>query len=161
MPGEVFSGEPFGSFFITPNEASDLNYSDTEWRRYQEKAATEIPGLTRSSPQDQGPQITVHKPQHVKFIEDNPTMQSNSPLDLLVVFEKNNAPVDIQSLEVRAQKGFFKKSLTDRLRPFINENIINAESLKIPSGKFLIVVSISDTQGRKTVKKYQLEVSKD
>jgi hypothetical protein len=82
-------------------------------------------------------------------------------LDLLIVFKKNEAPVNIESLDIWAEKGIIKKTLTDRLASYISGDTLNAESVKFPSGRFLIGISISDTAGREARKKYRLMITND
>ncbi|HUU40718.1 MAG TPA: hypothetical protein VMW42_07250, partial [Desulfatiglandales bacterium] len=83
-----------------------------------------------------------------------------TPMDLLIVFEQTSMPVDMSSLYVVAKKGFFSKTLTERLEPYVSGTTIDAKGVKIPKGKFLIEVTIADQDGFKTTGSYLLKVNK-
>ena len=167
IPSEVLADDQFSNFIIPPEEAALLNLSDADWENWRglspgAGAHSEIPEMDRMRKTPQlGPMIIIHKPQYVNSDLEDPILYSNSPLDLLVVFEKNEAPVDIKSLNIWAENGIIKKSLTNRLISFIDGNILNAESIEIPSGRFLVGISISDTNGRETSKKYRFVITND
>jgi len=72
--------------------------------------------------------------------------------------QETGAPVDMGSLEVRAKKGFFSVSLTDRLKPYLRGATLEATAIKIPEGRFLIQVEIADRSGGRTVDTFRLEV---
>jgi hypothetical protein len=144
-----------------------LNLSDTDWEKWKSLSpgagvhpeTSEIERMGKTPPL--GPIIIIHKPQYVNDGIEDPILHSNSPLDLLIVFKKNEAPVNIESLDIWAEKGIIKKTLTDRLASYISGDTLNAESVKFPSGRFLIGISISDTAGRETRKKYRLMITND
>ncbi len=133
-----------GSFFFSAEEAELLRLSETEWAM----PIIETRGVSN------GPRIDVLIP----FIEDNsnPILKAISPLKLSIVFQENSYPVDMGSLEVVAKKGFFSKSLTDRVKPFVEGTTLKVSGLKIPSGKFKIQIVIADLQGNKTSSEYKL-----
>jgi hypothetical protein len=137
-----------GVALLTNEEAHQLQLTNQEWLL---PTAMPSPG--------QGPHVIVQKPQ-VLAASETPTLTATSPTDLLVVFEPNRAPVNMNSLEVQARKGIIKISLTDRLKPYIQGTTIQAPNLQIPSGKFLIEIDIADVQGERTLRKYYLQVSK-
>ena len=99
--------------------------------------------------------------QYVDHDIEDPILHSGSPLDLLIVFEKNEAPVNIESLDIWAEKGTIKNTLTDRLASYISGDTLNAVSVECPSGRFLLGISISDTDGRGIRKKYRLVITND
>ena len=66
----------------------------------------------------------------------------------------------MDSLEVRAKKGWFTKSLTSRLKPYIAGTTLAVESLDIPVGAFRIEIEIADRTGAQTVRAYYLDVRK-
>ena len=134
------------SFFLTEQEARELQLSDVEWDM--------PPIVTRGVPP--GPVISISSP--VLIDDKNPTLEGVSPLSLMVTFQENSAPVDMDSLEVTAKKGFFSKSLTDRVKPFVNGNSLEASGLKVPEGKFRIEILIADVQGNQTSMEYRLVV---
>ena len=145
----VGGGEPAekpGLFLLTPQEAKQLDLAEGQWRP--------IP-RTRDIPR--GPRVVVKRPQ-VLDTTDGPIIQTGSPTAFIVSFEENRAPVDMDSLEIRARKGIFSKSLTDRLKPYLRGTAIEAEAVNVPEGRFLIQIEIADKTGEKTVETYRLEV---
>jgi hypothetical protein len=88
----------------------------------------------------------------------HPTLETDSPTDIIVAFEALHAPVNMDSLQVRAKKGWFTKSLTDRLKPFVEGTRLAAKGVKIPRGKFWIEIAIADQQGAERVDAYRLTV---
>lgn len=64
----------------------------------------------------------------------------------------------MDSLEVVAKKGFFTKSITDRVREYISGTVLLANQLDFPRGKFRIQVQIADMNGVRTSREYRLEV---
>jgi hypothetical protein len=63
------------------------------------------------------------------------------------------------SLQVKARKGIFKKSLTERLQPYIQGTSIVAQKVKMPSGQFIIEIDIADQEGARTFQRYYLQVN--
>ena len=167
IPIEVLADDQFSNFIITPEEATLLNLSDADWENWRRLSPgsgvhSEITEMDRMRKTPQiGPIIIIHKPQYVNYDIEDPILYSNSPMDLLVVFEKNEAPVNIKSLDVWAENGIIEKSLTNRLISFIDGDTLNAESIKFPSGRFLVGISISDTIGKETRKKYRFLITND
>jgi len=131
---------------LTPQEARELRLSDALWRP---------PPLLRSLPR--GPRVVVRRP-GLTTTPDGPVIVTGSPTDLVISFEETGAPVDMGSLEVRAKKGFFSVSLTDRLKPYLRGATLEATAIKIPEGRFLIQVEIADRSGGRTVDTFRLEV---
>jgi Domain of unknown function (DUF4384) len=128
-------------------EAPKLNLTDEQWRQF---------GLSlREFPL--GPRIIIQRPA-VQDQSANLTIDTFSPVDLMIAFEENRAPVDMRSLQVIAKKGFFSKSLTALLRPYIQGNFLEAKGVEIPSGRFRIRISIADQKGTKTEKEYRLRI---
>ena len=135
------------SFFLSFEEAEQLRLSDHEWA---------MPPI-RTRGISSGPIITFQTPPLSN--NGNPTLEASSPLSLMVIFEEKNAPVDMASLEVVAKKGFFSKSLTDRITPFVDGTTLKASGLEIPKGKFKIQIVIADIQGNQTSNEYRLMVN--
>jgi hypothetical protein len=131
---------------FTSNDASKLRLSEEEWRH--------VAARTRAL--STGPLIVVRSPPIVAG--DIPTIETATPASLVVLFEPRQAPVDMNSLTVEAHKGFFSKSLTDLLRPYIHGDAIDVKNVEIPEGKFMLDISISDEAGDTTVDTYRLEV---
>jgi hypothetical protein len=105
-----------------------------------------------------GPHIVLRRPD-ITGTGKTPTVTTSSPTDLTVVFEPNRAPIDMTSLQVKARKGIFKQSLTERLQPYIQGTSIVAQKVKMPSGKFIIEIDIADQEGARTFQRYYLQVN--
>ena len=103
-----------------------------------------------------GPVIKVHEP--ILEDEKNPTIETVTPMNLKIAFEKNAAPVNMDSLEVTAKKGFLSMSITDRVQEFITGTILDAREIDFPRGKFRIQVEIADVEGIITSREYRLLV---
>ncbi len=134
------------SFFLSAEEAVQLQLSDAEWAM--------PPIITRGS--STGPFIDFQAPP----IKDpaHPTLETASPLSLIIFFQKNSAPVDMSSLEIIAKKGFFKKNLTERVKPYVQGTTLKALELEVPKGKFKIQIIIADIKGNQTSVEYRLLV---
>jgi hypothetical protein len=126
-------------------DARKLRLTEEQWRQIPQTRALSV-----------GPNIVIRSPQVVPG--DVPTIETRTPANLVVLFEARNSPVDMSSLEVEAHKGFFSKSLTDLLRPYIHGDAIELSEVEIPAGKFMLVISIADQARDTTVTTYRLEV---
>ena len=104
-----------------------------------------------------GPEIQIKKPK-VEDRSDGDTIVTQTPVSLLVEFIEKGASVDMETLQVKAKKGWFSVSLTKKLKPYIKGNTIEADSLEIPAGRFLIEIYIADVNGTDTTVSYGLEV---
>ena len=130
---------------FTRREARTLRMTEREWRNVSNARAIST-----------GPTIVVRRPQLVPG--DVPTIETQSPTDLDVIFEPRDAPVRMDSLNVEARKGFFSRSLTDLVRPYVHGDSIEMTNVEIPSGRFMLDISIADTSGNITDATYRLEV---
>jgi hypothetical protein len=144
--GAVEAATRPGLVLFTPEEANGLRFGVGEWRP---------PVVLRSVPP--GPRVVVQHPA-VEQTADGATIATRSPTDLRISFEPNRAPVDMESLEVRAKKSIFSVSLTDRLKPYLRGSHLEAMGVNVPEGRFLIQIEIADKRGNKTVETYRLEV---
>ncbi len=92
----------------------------------------------------------------VTISKEGPTVKIQPPAKLVVFFfeGKSGKPVDMSTLKVVGKKWGFSNNLTERLKPFIVGQKIDAANVEIPSGKFHLEVSIADTSGMKTVANY-------
>lgn len=133
---------------LTPKEAKQLRLTEQEWRQPQPRARA----------LSLGPRIVIHTPT-VKDTEAGREITAVTPTDLQVSFEESQAPVDMTSLEVRARKGLFSKSLTSLLRPYIQGSTLHVADAEVPTGHFLLEISIADQNGATTVETYRLAVS--
>ena len=142
---------------LSPQVADQLRLTDEEWKesgiRIRKNAALR---KTMAASVTEGPQIEIVKP---ILAEDN-TIETQTPADITIFFHEKNGPVDMTSLSIIGKKSFFSKSLTDFFMEFITGTHIEAEKVNIPSGRFLIDVSISDINGLTTKETYRMKVSK-
>jgi hypothetical protein len=109
-------------------DAHQLNLTDQEWHRVHR---------TRSTGAAAGPRIVIQKPT-LKESSDGPTIETVTP--------------------ATARKGFFSKSLTDLLKPYVNGTALQVQDVAIPEGRFRIEIVIADKNGAKTVETYRLQV---
>ena len=160
---QSFSNDSSANLILTAQEASKLNHSDSEWQTFMgEWLATKRSGelyYANAEPASNGPVIIVQVPE-AEDSNDIPTIETTTTTDLLIIFKDRLTPVNMETLQVIAKKGFFKKSLTQRLKPYIQGTSLHARSVNIPAGKFLIQVSIADRDGSKTTETYLLKVAR-
>jgi hypothetical protein len=131
---------------FTPLEAEQLRLLDGERQQNSRMRALSV-----------GPRIVIQHPD-VTDTEIGAVLFTSSPTHLSVLFEENRAPVNMTSLQVRARKGIFTKSLTSLLRPYIDGSRLNAEGVEVPEGRFHIEIEIADVEGMNTIETYSLEV---
>ena len=143
---------PSRLFLLTEEEATQLRLSadDPPLKRGPAQQALKL--------LSSGPRIVFKRPDLVDESTALPTVAVTTPLDLLIAFEPNQDAVDMDSLEIRAKKGWFTKSLTSRLKPYITGTTLAAENLGIPTGTFRVEIEIADRVGEQTVRAYYLDV---
>jgi hypothetical protein len=134
---------------FTPEEAGNLRLAEGEWSGRP---------LMRGIPPSSGPRIVITTPQ-VKETNAGRTIEAVTPTSLVIVFEENRGPIVMESLQVKAKKGIFSKSLTDMLRPYIHGTALQVKEVQIPEGNFLIEIEIADRTGAKTVGTYRMAVT--
>ena len=139
-----------GVELLTAEEAAELSLTEAEL----DTVLAQPPIRLRDT--NPGPRIVLVYPQ----VDDDEgrIVHSESPTDLRVRFEERLAPVDMNTLVVKARKGMLTKSITDRLLPFVKGTAIDARNLKLPKGRYRIVVSVADADGTRTVEEYRLIV---
>jgi len=133
---------------FSSREADELRQTKDDW---------DLIPRTRSLPD--GPLIRIELPQ-IKNSDYGPTVNIVSPTKVLVFFEENHAPVNMDSLQICARKGWIKKSLTARFKPYIEGNSINVNKMKVPSGSFTLNITIADQVGTETLSTYRMIVAK-
>lgn len=133
---------------FTALEADELRQTKDDW---------DLIPRTRSLPD--GPFIRIEVPQ-IENTDYGPTVNIVSPAKILVVFKENHAPVNMDSLQIIAQKGWIKKSLTARFKPYIEGNSIKVDKMKVPRGSFTLKVTIADQEGTETLTTYRMVVTK-
>jgi hypothetical protein len=132
---------------LSQRDAATLKLTDQEWRN-----------VARERGLQEGPRIIFKSPA-ISQSDGVPTIETTSPATLLVTFDDDRSAVDMSTLEVNAHKGFFSKSLTARLQPYIHENALEVSNASIPTGRFLLEVSIADQAGNRTDETYRLQVT--
>lgn len=132
--------------FLTPGEAAQLRLGPSD--------SIQVPRLRGIPP---GPRIVVHEPT-VTRTSDGAVIETTPVTRFVISFEPNRAPVDMDSLEIKARKGLFSLSLTSRLKPYVQGTNLQAESVSIPEGRFMVQIEILDRAGAKTVETYRLDV---
>ena len=145
--------QPPGLTLFTPKDAEGLRLSDEEWMSSRRSGSVQTRGLSL------GPRIVFQMP-HIRETSEGPTLETSTPMGLLIIFEERGAAVDMSSLQVRARRGLFSKSLTETLQPYIRGTRVEAKEVQVPEGRFLIQIDIADLQGRQTSETYRLEVKK-
>ena len=136
-----------GLVLLTADEAAKLRMSDGEW-----------PPMIRSRAVKAGPRVVIEHPD-VASADGAQRIELTVPARLVVRFEENGAPVDMTSLQVSAHKGFFSKSLTSLLKPYIRGTTLSVDQLQVPEGQFLVEIQITDTKGMETSESYRLQVN--
>jgi hypothetical protein len=144
-----------GIVLITPEEAEKLRLSEEEW-----KIIDEI--LTRRQALSTlGPLIAVRSPT-VQPTNPIPTIETATPINLLVHFIENGAPVKLETLEVCGKTWGFRRCFTDKLKPYLNvhTNSLEAPNLDVPTGKYVLEIRIANDKGQETVANYKVVVAK-
>ena len=93
--------------------------------------------VSASGKETTGPIIVIEKPKDDKLHSDQ--------IDILIYFKKNplGEKVNMDSLRITYLK-MFDIDITDRLRPFIRETMVNAEKIKFPRGEHEFEIKIRD-----------------
>ena len=132
---------------LTPEEASRLHLTDTEIRE-------QLPFSAKTRSLSIGPKINFKTPQTRQDPDGITLVELRKNSQLSIDFLKTQAEVDMNSLDVEAKKGLFSVSLTDRLKPYIHGNKLEANKIKIPQGQFTVIIRIADRIGTFTEKAY-------
>jgi hypothetical protein len=136
---------------LTPEEASQLHLTDTDIRE-------ELPFSAKTRSLSIGPKINFKTPPTRQDSDGIILVELRGNSQLLIDFLKTQAEVDMNSLDVEAKKGLFSVSLTDRLKPYIHGNKLEANEIKIPPGQFTVIIRIADRVGTFTEKAYRFLV---
>jgi hypothetical protein len=132
---------------LTAAEADKLRMATDEWPRIRRTRGVSV-----------GPQVVIDRP-GVRETREGDTIELATPGTLLIHFEPSRAPVSMDTLRVRARKGFFTKSLTELLRPYVRGTTLQVSELSVPEGRYLIELQIADTNGAETAASYRLLVN--
>jgi hypothetical protein len=106
-----------------------------------------IPAAVRAP----GPRIDLKAPQ-LALKDGQEVAETEGDAELLAAFLKTREEVDMDKLEVELRNGNRFLSLTERLRPYLLDNRLEARHFYIPEGKFEIAIRIEDKKGRPTEK---------
>jgi hypothetical protein len=136
---------------LTPEEASQLHLADTDIRE-------ELPFSSKTRSLSIGPKINFKTPPTRQDSDGIILVELRGNSQLLIDFLKTQAEVDMNSLDVEAKKGMFSVSLTDRLKPYIHGNKLEANEIKIPPGQFTVIIRIADRVGTFTENAYRFLV---
>lgn len=129
-------------------EAKELTLDDAEWEKG---------GTPKSLGFGVGPKIVFESPS-VKETDKGMLISSPSQMDLLVLFKDGISPVDMETLNIKAKKGWFSKNLTKRLEPYLLGPSIRANNVKIPSGRFKLEIKVADKDGNESIQEYLCEI---
>lgn len=148
---------PSPKILIRTEDAAELNLGElngNDWDAYVNKYLMDTRGTITN-----GPRIEIKYP---SVIDDDivKKIETHSPTSLNVEFFKNETgeEVDMGTLEVIGKKGWFQKSLTKKLKPYIRGTKLEASNIEIGRGKYHLYVSIADMAGVKTEENYILIV---
>ena len=136
-----------GFELFTPEEASQLNLTDADLQ-------TGLKPTIRKRGLLVGPKINFQMPATHEDKDGSLIVEMHANSPLAIEFIPTVADVDMDSLEVEAEKGLFSVSLTDRLRPYLHGNKLEAKEIKIPNGHFTVNIHIADKKGTSTEKDY-------
>jgi hypothetical protein len=100
-----------------------------------------------------GPRILVEFPALRLDAEGQEIAETDAEAKLITLFSEKEK-VDMGKFEMEFRKGNRIVSLTDRMRPYITENRLDARHLLIPPGRFEIAIRIEDKQGRMAERSY-------
>lgn len=137
-----------GITLFTQEEAEKLNISMDEWFAIPKE----------KDPFSSGPDIIFNHPK-VLIEKSQPVLEAFSPTDLSISFIEKNAPVKMDSLEVKVCKSVFCKSLDKLLKGYISGTDILAKDIKVPKGKYHVKIKIADQGGNITSGDYLLRIA--
>ncbi|MCX7096507.1 MAG: hypothetical protein NTV43_01220 [Methylococcales bacterium] len=122
----------------------------------QEAAALRLDANTKiinATVRGAGPRINIESPLLRQNAEGLAIAETN-PEAMLVALFTDKDKVDMGRLEVEFRNGNRVVSLTNRLRPYLTENKLDARHLRIPPGRFEMVFRIEDKKGQLAEKNY-------
>ncbi len=149
MPGSSTADDSF--MLLSFEEAKELDLDDAEWDKG---------GIPKALGYGIGPKIIFERPT-VKETDKGLLINSPSQMDLVVLFKDGISPVNMKTLKIKAKKGWFSKSLTKRLKPYLLGQSIRANDIKIPSGRFKLEIKVADKDGNESVQEYLCEIRDD
>ena len=106
-----------------------------------------IPSTVRAP----GPRIDVTSP-HLQQKGGQDIAETDGDAEMLAAFLKTREEVDMDKFEVELRNGNRFLSLTERLRPYLRDNRLDARHFHIPEGRFEIAIRIEDKKGRQAEK---------
>ena len=162
IPGR-FQARPerVGGDYPAPRDVILLTEEEAvQFRLTEETLMEAVQSQPKSLQSISGPRIVFREPDIIDGI-----VRTTTPLDLSVAFKPNLAPINMESLEVRARKGILKKSLTSIVMPYVMPDgeggwSFVVESASIPRGNFRIEIAIADRNGERTVESFYFQVTR-
>ena len=99
-----------------------------------------------------GPIIKIEKPDPDQLYDDL--------IDVLIRFVKNpiGEPINMESLRIIYLK-MFGIDITDRVLPYINKTLIDANGIKFPEGKHEFEIRIKDIEDIESTKTFSVKVN--
>jgi hypothetical protein len=122
----------------------------------QEAAALRLDANTKvisTTVRGAGPRINIESPLLRQDAEGLAIAETHAEAMLVALFTEKDK-VDMGRLEVEFRNGNRVVSLTNRLRPYLSENKLDARHLRIPPGRFEMVFRIEDKKGQLAEKNY-------
>jgi len=100
-----------------------------------------------------GPRIILEWPALIADTASQQIAETNSETQLTVLFSEKQQ-VDMSKFELEFRNDNRVLRLSERLRPYINENLLDVRHLRIPSGRFEVTIRIEDKKGHIAEKSY-------
>lgn len=108
--------------------------------------------MSRTIEHSEGPFVEFLKPTDGAVVPE--------PVAIHITFKQNQAPVDINSLEVTYLK-LFSIDITDRIKPYVTPTGIKIDKAELPTGEHRVKFSIKDTANNLTERTLSVEITDD
>lgn len=151
--GKAMAG---GIFLAASGSAAEPAGAETWLVTEAEAAAFRLPVGARVLPaavRAPGPRIDLRLP-NVQRKEGQDIAETEGDAALLAAFLRTREDVDMDKFEVELRNGNRYLSLTERLRPYLQDNRLDARHFYMPEGRFEIAIRIEDKKGRPAEKSY-------
>jgi len=150
----TYSFSDDGDALFTDDQAKVLRYSHDEWKK-------EVLPTNKPDTLDH-PSIIFEEPT-VENTDKGPTIVAVDPASVYIVIKQNSSPLDPGTLKVWGEKFFIHVDVTDKVLKYFKTDskgaYIKADSIHIPKGHYKVGMSIADVNGKKTEKKFRLDVN--
>jgi hypothetical protein len=123
-----------------------LDRDDVDSERSSPPRPARSKGIQVLVDSEKGPRVKIERPASNRV---------ENPVDLKILFEAKDRPVNLGSLRLRANKeigGMFSGDvdLIPRVRKYLSEKGIDARGYQMPKGLFRIALSICDIDGNES-----------